>query len=133
MLIDAEAFQVFGQRGLDPLIQGREVRTGILFDLALEAMELLDLIDVVGDLDAVVVDLSVDGGALDNQASVLAAICDKDGEIAVVLGFGATFFIFILVLAVRKLLVVRDRLSGLECDLNDFASDLLFQRHENAL
>ena len=73
--------------------------------------ERFDLVDIVGDLHAVVVDLSIDGGSLDNQASVFTTIGDKDCEVTVVFGLGATFFIIDLVLAVRILLVIRDRLS----------------------
>ena len=111
MLVDAEAFQVFGQGSLDPLIEGREVGTGILFNLAFKAMERLDLVDIVGDLNTVVVDLGVDGGTLDNKASIFATIGDKNCEITVVLGLGATFFIIALVLTVRILLVIGDWLS----------------------
>ena len=100
MLVNAVAFQVFGQGCLDPLIEGREVGTSILFDLAFEAMELFDLVDIVSDLHAVVVNLSIDGGSLDNQASVFTTIGDKDCEVTIVLGLGATFFIIDLVLAV---------------------------------
>lgn len=133
MLVDAVAFQVFSQGCLDSLIEGREVGTGILFDLAFKAMELFDLVDVVSDLHTVVVDLGINSGSLDNQASVFTGICDKDCEVTVVLGFRATFFILGRVLAVRILLVIRDRLSRFESDFDDFVSDLLFQRHEDAL
>ena len=80
MLIDAEAFQVLGQRRLDSLVKRGEVGTSVLLDLALKAMELLDVVDVLGDLHAVIVDLSVNSCALNNEALGITAISDKNGD-----------------------------------------------------
>ena len=110
VLVDTEAFEVLGQSRLDSLVKCREVGTGILLDLALKAVEFLHLTDVVADLNAVVVDLGIDSGALNDEAFAITAISDEDGEVAVVLGFWAALLIFTLVLFIRKLLIVRDRL-----------------------
>lgn len=111
MLIDAEAFKIFSERGLDSLIESGEVWSGILLDLAFETVQLLDLVDVIGDLHAVKVDLSVDSGSLNHQAFVISGIRHENREVAVVFGLGATLFIFTVLLIVRKLLIIWDRLS----------------------
>ena len=111
MFINAEALKVLGQRRLDPFVQSRKIWPSILLDLSLESVQLLDLIDVIGDLHAVVVDLCIDRGPLNHQAFGVAAVRDENGEVAVVFGLRAAFLIVAVLLLVRKLLVVRDRLS----------------------
>jgi len=133
VLVDAETLKVLGESGLDPLIKGGKIGTGILLDLAFKTVELLYLGDIGADLHAVVVDLSVDGGALDDEATLTIGISHENGEVAVVLGFGTTLFIIVTVLVIGKLLVVRDRLSGLEGDLDDLVANLLLQAHEDAI
>lgn len=111
VLVDAEAFKVLGQGSLDPFVERGEIGTSILLDLALKTMELLDLVDVVGHLHAVVVDLSVDGGALNDETLAVTAVSDEDGEVAVVLSLGAALFVA-LILLVRELLVVGNGLPA---------------------
>ena len=111
MFINAEALQVLSQRRLNPLVQRRKIWTSILLDLTLEAVQLLDLIDVIGHLHAVVVDLCIDCRSFNHQAFGVSAICDENGEVAVVFGFGAALLVVLVLLVVRELLVVRDRLS----------------------
>jgi len=72
-------------------------------------VKLLLLSNIAGHLDTVEVDLSVDGGGLDDHAALAGAIRNINGEVAVVLGLGTVVLTFLLLLT--HLLVIRDRLS----------------------
>lgn len=96
-------------------------------------MQRLLLIDVGAYLNAVIVDLRVDGRSLDHHSVLAVSIVDVNGEVTVVLGLGARLFVITLILLIRELLVVWDGLSGLEGDLDNLVSNLLCKAHEDAI
>jgi hypothetical protein len=111
MLVDAEALEVLCQGSLDALVEGREVGSSVLLDLTLKTVELLLVADIGADLHTVVVDLGVDSGALNDHAALAALVGDVDGEVAVVLSFGASLVLLVLLLLIRELLIIGDWLS----------------------
>ena len=69
-----------------------------MLNLAFEAMHALDFSHIVAYLHIVIVDLGVDGSALDDKAIIAISISHKNGEVAVIFSFGALMLILVLLL-----------------------------------
>jgi len=68
-----------------------------LFNLALETMQALLLVDIAADLHSVVVKLGIDGGSFDNKAILAVRVGNIDSEIAVVLSLRSLIVLVMLV------------------------------------
>ena len=61
-------------------------------------MHALDRSHVVANLHVVIIDLSVDGGPLDNEAVIAVGISHINGKVAIIFSFGALMLIWFLLL-----------------------------------